>query len=272
MIWTAPNDQRLSRRPTEGRPVGSKRRLGCQLPSPEAPQVIRPTPPPAHRRPACYPQDGKSLSLRLPDASGDSGWAYPPPANFPPPGASFKAPTSRLPAVPAACSAARYPASPRPPLGLSPKGTERFRTAIHPIGAPFPQRPLPHQPPASFPPRAREPRPRPERAPRSLPADSRADQPPTTGRSATPTGDPSTQTSPALSPDFGPGMTHPPPPARGKSLPPLPATASRGCRNDHSRQAFHSWRPNGMRLSRCAERAKRAERSRLEARVSPPPS
>jgi len=28
MIWTAPNGSRLSRRPTEGRPVGSKRRLG----------------------------------------------------------------------------------------------------------------------------------------------------------------------------------------------------------------------------------------------------
>jgi hypothetical protein len=36
------------------------------------------------------------------------------------------------------------------------------------------------------------------------------------------------------------------------------------------RNLTHRQGPNGMRLSRCAERAKRAERSRLEARVSPP--
>ena len=107
------NDPRLSRRPTEGRPVSSKRRLGRQsLPS-EAPQAIRPTPLPAPRWPACDPRDGRPLSLRPLNASGDSGWAYPPPANFPPPGASFKAPTSRLPAVPAACSTVHYPTSPR---------------------------------------------------------------------------------------------------------------------------------------------------------------
>ena len=146
-----------------------------------------PTSPPLAIRPA---QDGKPLSLRPLNSSGDSGWVYPPPAGFSPPGVSSDAPTSRRPAVPAACFTARYPTSPRQPLGLSPKGTEHFRTAGRPIGAPFPQRPLPHQPPASFPPRVREPRPLPERSPRSLPADSRDDQPPATGRSATPTPDP----------------------------------------------------------------------------------
>jgi len=68
-----------------------------------------------------------------------------------------------------------------------------------------------------FPPQAGEPRSLPERAPCSLLTDSRTDRPRTTGRSATPTRNLSAQTSPSLSPDSGPGMTNPSPPASGRA-------------------------------------------------------
>ena len=239
------NDPRLSRRPTEGRPVGSKRRLGRQPPSPEALQAIRPTPLPT---PATLPT---ILRTGNPSAFGfliRTGT---------PVGSTHRLRTSHRrghhpkrrrpdgPPVPRACPTARYPTSPRPPLGLSPKGTERFRTASHPTGAPFPQRPLPHQPPASFPPRAREPRLLPKRAPRSFLTDSRSASPPLLANRRRPL-----QT---LCPNEPRPLfrlrardDQPPPPAGGKGLPPLPAAFSRGCRNDHSRQAF---RPAAQRLS-----------------------
>ena len=184
------NDQRLSRRPTEGRPVGSKRRLGRQPLPPEAHPAIRPTPPPAPRWPARPAQGRKTshpssaefqrgLRLGLPTACGfPAAW-----------GIAKSADRPDGPPVPAVCFTVRYPTSPHPPLGLSPKRTEHFWTASRPTGALFPQRPLTEQPPASFPPRAREPRPLPKRTPRSLPTDPRNDHSPTTGRSATPTPD-----------------------------------------------------------------------------------
>ena len=131
------------------------------------------------------------------------------------------------------------PHQPPPALRAFPRMERRTSgRPAPPTGAPFPQRPLPHQPRASFPPQVRGQRPPPERAPRSLLADSRDDQPPATGRSAMLAPKPSARTSPSLFSGFRPGMTKPPPPASGKSLPPLPATASKGCRNGLSPKPF----------------------------------
>jgi hypothetical protein len=144
MVMNAPNDQRLSRRPTEGRPAGSKRRLGRQLPSPKnAPgyPARSPTSPPL----ACLPGTGwktpqPSIAgcrrglrrglLRSPPACGlPAAWGIP------------QAPTSRRPAVPAACSTARSSTGPR--LLLGPFSEER---GALPDGQPPHRRALPATP------------------------------------------------------------------------------------------------------------------------------
>jgi hypothetical protein len=214
--------------------------LGRQPLLPEAHPAIRPTPPPAPRWPIRPTQDGRPPQPSSAEFQRGLRWGLPTACGFL---AAWG--IIRCADVPTACpSPAPAPPSTTPPApasteGFSPDGEAHFRTASPPTGTPFPQCPLPPQPPASFPPQAREPRPPPEQTPRSLPADSRNDHSPTTGRSATPTQDPSTRTNLALSPNSGPGMPHPPPPASRNGHQLLSATASRGCRNDPSRNAFH---------------------------------
>jgi len=92
----ADNDRRLSRRPTEGRPVGSKRGLGRHSLFQKRPRLPGPLP---HQPPAGPPappgtKDPSAFHRWMP--AGTPVWSPPlpasprPPADFPPPGASPK--------------------------------------------------------------------------------------------------------------------------------------------------------------------------------------
>ncbi len=78
ILWR-PNEMRLSRRPTEGRPVGSKRRLGRPAALPANPPAPARSSPPATTHPSSRPPRENRRSLLPPPFPPRAGWAFPHP-------------------------------------------------------------------------------------------------------------------------------------------------------------------------------------------------
>ncbi len=236
---------RLSRRPTEGRPVGSKRRLGrpaALLANPPAPA---PSSLPATARPSSQPPRENHRSLLPPPLPPRAGYAFPrsrperlgperPPSLRPHPHRRGGRETCPPPFPAPAASSADFlrpnpaPASPLPARDPARSRPDRSRDSGRP---PFPAGP-------------------------SLPARSgRRDRPPG--------GSPAHRRGRLPHPGRGdrwPGETLPTAVLPGRPFCPRPAARPRalpasGRPFRRQRDAFILWRPNGSRMSRSAEGA-----------------